>query len=60
MYITTNNINSLSHSGILGPELNGDLVYKFNKIMDRTDISDQFRKVFGVICSEIYNLYYYC
>ena len=25
----------------------GDLVYKFNKIMGRTDFSDQFRKIIG-------------
>ena len=28
-----------------GPEFYGDLVYKFKRIMGRTDFSDQFRKI---------------
>ena len=31
--------------GLSEPELYGDLVYKFKKIMGRTDFSDQFRKI---------------
>ena len=31
--------------GLLEPEFYGDLVYKFKKIMGRTDFSDQFRKI---------------
>ena len=34
--------------GLLEPEFYGDLVYKFKKIMGRTDFSDQFRKI--IIC----------
>ena len=30
--------------GISEPEFYGDLVYKFKKIVGRTDFSDQFRK----------------
>ena len=36
---------SLLHQGQLEPELYGDLVYKFKKIMGRTDFADQFRKI---------------
>ena len=35
---------SLLHQGLSEPEFYGDLVYKFKKIMGRTDFSDQFRK----------------
>ena len=35
---------SLLHQGLSEPELYGDLVYQFKKIMGRTDFSDQFRK----------------
>ena len=38
-------LKSLLHQGKSEPELNGDLVYKFKKIMGRTDFSDQFRKI---------------
>ena len=38
-------LKSLLHQGLSEPEFYGDLVYKFKKIMDRTDFSDQFRKV---------------
>ena len=31
--------------GLSEPELYGDLVYKFKKIVCRTDFSDQFRKI---------------
>ena len=34
---------SLLHLGLSEPESGGDLVYKFKKIMGRTDFSDQFR-----------------
>ena len=30
------------HQGLSEPEFYGDLVYKFKKIMGRTDFSDQF------------------
>ena len=33
------------HQGLSEPEFYGDLVYKFKKIMGRTDFSDQFRKI---------------
>ena len=33
------------HQGLSEPELYGDLVYKFKKIMGRTIFSDQFRKM---------------
>ena len=36
-------LKSLLHQGLSEPEIYGDLVYKFKKIMDRTDFSDQFR-----------------
>ena len=32
------------HQGLSEPESNGDLVYKFKKIIGRTDFPDQFRK----------------
>ena len=32
------------HPGLSEPKFYGDLVYKFKKIMGRTDFSDQFRK----------------
>ena len=35
---------SFTSRHISEPEFYGDLVYKFKKIMDRTDFSDQFRK----------------
>ena len=38
-------IKSLLHQGLSEAELYGDLEYKFKKIMRRTDISDQFRKI---------------
>ena len=38
-------LNSLLHQGISEPDFFDDLVYKFKKIMVRTDLSDQFRKV---------------
>ena len=36
-------LKSLLHQGLW--DFNGDLVYTFKKIMDRTDYSDQFRKI---------------
>ena len=36
---------SLLHQSLSEPEFYGDLVYKFKKIMGRTDFSDQFRKI---------------
>ena len=41
-------LKSLLHQGLSEPEFYGDLVYKFKKIMGRTDFSDQFRKI--IIC----------
>ena len=38
-------LKSLLHQGKSEPEFHGDLVYKFKKIMGRTDFSDQFRKM---------------
>ena len=38
-------LKSLLHQGLLEPEFYGDLVYKFKKIRDMTDFSDQFRKI---------------
>ena len=38
-------LKSVLHQGLSEPEFDGDLVYKFKKIMGRTDFSDQFRKV---------------
>ena len=36
---------SLLHQGLSEPEFYGDIVYKFKKIMGRTNFSDQFRKI---------------
>ena len=38
-------LKSLEHQGISEPEFYGDLVYKFKRIMGKTDFSGQFRKV---------------
>ena len=38
-------LKSLLHQGLSEPEFYGDLVYKFKKIMGRTDFSDQFQKI---------------
>ena len=38
-------LNSLLHQCLSEPEFYGDLVYKFKKIMGRTDVSHQFRKM---------------
>ena len=38
-------LKSLLHQGLSEPEFYGDLVYKFKKIRDMTDFSDQFRKI---------------
>ena len=38
-------LKSILHQGISVPEFYGDLVYKFKKIIGRTDFSDQFRKI---------------
>ena len=38
----------LLHKGLSEPEFHGDLVYKFKKIMCKTNLSDQFRKI--LIC----------
>ena len=41
-------LKSLLHQGLSEPEYYGELVYKFKKIMCRTDFSDQLRKI--IIC----------
>ena len=38
-------LKSLLHQGLSEPEFYGDLVYKFDKIMGRTDCADPFRKI---------------
>ena len=38
-------LKSLLPQGLSEPDCYGDLVYKFKKIMGRTDFSDQFRKI---------------
>ena len=38
-------LKTLLHQGLSEPEFNGDLVYKFKKIVGRADFSDQFRKI---------------
>ena len=38
-------LKSLLHQGLSEPEVYGDLVYTFKKIIGRTDFSDQFRKI---------------
>ena len=57
--ISTFNIGlkSLLHQGLSEPDIYDNLVYKFKKIMGRTDFSDQFRK--KIICHKRigYDLY---
>ena len=36
-------LKSLLHQGLSEPDFHGDLVYKFKKIIGRTDLTDQFR-----------------
>ena len=54
---------SLLHQGFSEPEFYGDLVYKFKKIIGKTDFSDQFRKeiirqnVLAIIQMSCYNLH---
>ena len=43
-------LKSLLHQGLSEPELYGDLVYKFKKIMGRTDFSDQFQGHKRICC----------
>ena len=38
-------LRTLLRDGLSEPEFYGDLVYKFKKIMGRTDFTDQFRKI---------------
>ena len=38
-------LKSLLHQGLSEPEFYCDLVYKFKKILGRTDFADQFRKI---------------
>ena len=35
-------LKSLLYQGLSEPEFYGDFIYKFKKIMGRTDLSDQF------------------
>ena len=37
-------LKALLQEGQSGPEFDGDLVYKFRKIVGKTDFSDQFKK----------------
>ena len=41
----TMNWLNLLHQGLSEPKFYDGLVYKFKNIMDRTDFSDQFRKM---------------
>ena len=38
-------LKTLLHQGLSEPELYGDLIYKFKKIVGRADFSDQFKQV---------------
>ena len=38
-------VKTLLHHGLSEPKFNGDLVYKFKRIVGRADFSDQFRKI---------------
>ena len=38
-------LKTLLHQSLSEPEFHGDLVYKFKKIVGRTDFSDQFKKI---------------
>ena len=38
-------LKSILHQGLSEPEFCGDFIYKFKKVMDRTDFSNQFRKM---------------
>ena len=38
-------LKSLLHQGLSEPEFYGNLVYKFEKIMGRSDFSEKFRKI---------------
>ena len=38
-------LKCILHQGLSEPEFYGDLLYKFKKIMGRTNFSDQFRKI---------------
>ena len=38
-------LKSLLYQGLSKPEFYGGLIYKLKKIMGRTDVSDQFRKI---------------
>ena len=42
-------LKSLLHQGLSEPEFYGDLLYKFKKIRDITDFSDQFRKKYNAL-----------
>ena len=42
-------LKSLLHQGLSEPEFYSDLVYKFKKIRDMTDFSDQFRKKYNAL-----------
>ena len=38
-------LKTLLHQGLSEPEFHGDIIYKFKKIVGRTDFSDQFKKI---------------
>ena len=41
-------LKTLLHQGLSEPEVYGDLVYNFKKIVGRADFSDQFKKLLYV------------
>ena len=45
VFISKFNVRLKSHQGLSEPEIYGDLVYKFKKIIGRTDFADQFRTI---------------
>ena len=55
-YKVYNNVGLKSHQSLSEPEFYGDLVYKFKKIMGRTDFSDQFRKIIILHKHIVYDL----
>ena len=42
-------LKTLLHQGLSEPEFYGDLVYKFKKIVGRSDFSDQLKKITNVL-----------
>ena len=46
-------LKSLLHQGLSEPEFFGDLVYRFKKIRGMTDFSDQFRKKYNALQTDL-------